>query len=211
MWTGAGSAAGTGGDHLDLWRQILVDGNFLPLSGHYTLLRSALGGSVAARWLVGAKTSGERVTNAVGYAVWDAEERAVWEERSGFASTPRVAPAMTGAARLAELKDRRDAAGVQPKRRMGTSDLVRDHAVYGNLRRSDWLYRILSAASHGAPWALFAMEQQGDPLDGPVAGGAAMLIAASPKLTYVATRVVTDTFAAAVADLAAYLGREQPK
>jgi hypothetical protein len=145
----------------------------------------------------------DRIADVVAYEREDTDQRRSFENAfPGLAKRPRVPPAKTAEARLAELDKKRDDAGIRAKQLGNPTDWVRDFAVMSS--RSDWPYRMLSAAAHGMPWAILTSEPgAAAPID--IAGGKVGEITASSGVTWVTTQIAIDTLARAVTEFEAYV------
>jgi hypothetical protein len=193
-------------EHALAWR-IIRDANYAPTWSHLTLMRGALEGAVIARWMLAAPTPVGRISRAAGLVEQDLEERSKFEASFKVDTAPRQPPAMSGAERLVEHRERCREAGIQAKRYSSMSDLVRDHAVQNDLPhlRTDWLYRILSAVAHATPWSIVALRVE-EVFDVGVPDTSTVKVAWNPLVTFAATRIPIDTLEAAADEIDRYVG-----
>lgn len=204
---GANMAIGVAVDHLYAWQQ-LVGAGPIPIYAPMTLLRTALEAAVTTRWLVDPRPSArERVGRGIAAQLDDYDERRKFETIAR-ARTPGYPPPSAGAKsapdRIADLKADRDGAEIPVVRLLGPTELMKNWGAPGH-QDFTWLYRLLSAFAHAKPWALHATNI-GPTGPSDTAGLSSGVVTASDLVLCGATIAVTDTTAAALAELEAYLG-----
>lgn len=160
-WQIANIRLAAASDHLQIWAELATgDPIVLPFYAHYSLLRTALECSATVRWLVDATSQTERIRRGVGAQLWDLAERDKSEaaaRRHGRQMEPRQ-PGKPAARRITELRDRARAVGVRPSE-VNIVGICKD---YGQTTSDppgagEGIYRILSAAAHGAQWIAIAI------------------------------------------------------
>jgi hypothetical protein len=204
-WVFAGQVLGVAMDHAEAWVR-LFESHGLPRYAHLTLLRATLEAAVTVRWLISAVTPEGRVAAAVSLLEEDLVD---WDRLvESFPGSTAPDDAAAHAKVLAEMRAQVAAAGLQTKRPPSTSDRVRDFGAHPG-RKSDWIFRILSAPAHGSTWSI-SLGEIGDEVEALVRGAGTVKVRAHPLLASNATTIVVSTLAAAVTDFEGYVGRPRP-
>jgi hypothetical protein len=160
-WQIASVRLAAASDHLQIWAELATDEPIvLPFYAHYSLLRTALECSATVRWLVDAASQTDRIRRGVGAQLWDLEERGKSEaaaHRHGRRMEPKE-PGKPAARRIADLRDRAKAAGIRPSE-VNIVGICKDYGQTASdpPGAGEGIYRILSAAAHGAQWIALAI------------------------------------------------------
>lgn len=207
-WQIASMRLGAASDHLQAWAELATpDPIFLPLYAQYSLLRTALECSATVRWLLDPASQTERIRRGVGAQLWDLEERAKSEaaaRRHGRRMEPKE-PGKPAARRITDLLDRARAAGVRPSE-VNIVDICRSYgAMPGDPPGAgEGIYRILSAAAHGAQWLALGISDSEEVGEPDRFRTHTTRLTANPALTTAFTAFVMDVYLAAVREAVAY-------
>lgn len=146
-------------EHLDAWRILYEVAHVLPSFAHITLIRTAVEGSVKARWLLDtAITSDERLARGVSAQRADYEERRKFEEAAGMVA-PRTGSFKPAKERISELEKAARSVGIpvrKPPDRIRLFDQYVFPAVESQTPRKvgGVLYRLISGPAHAMQWSL---------------------------------------------------------
>lgn len=196
------------------WGLILIEAQKQPHGAHLTLLRAAMTGAAAARWLVDPSVL-PRVRLARGWALecQDGDELRKFEQRG---MTPRASHS-AGLRRLARLRaGLRGTAGPWRTRSgaplpLTETELCRDFAVIpaGSAINGEGLYRLESAYAHGLRWGHLTAERGAHVAMPGLDRGVAVLFTADPVLAAFATQVAVDTLRVAMDEVQHYLAPQR--
>jgi hypothetical protein len=198
-----------------------------PQHAHAGLLRQAMEGAVTTRWLVEPDLpDDERRLRGVKMDRRDHEDRAAWERSAGVADAEIAGREMTAKQRLAKLRERAEAVGIEWKKMqpIGVAWLFRNYYVVH--RRYPWksppdaqikfdgatLYQSLSGLAHNRSWAhvLFSAVEEADPAAG-VTDSVNARLSANGVTTLILTGTAMATLGTALEELEAYCGRGVPR
>jgi hypothetical protein len=210
-WDLATSAWASGGDNLLAWHHLRLGASIQPFAAHYTLIRGALEGAVACRYLLDPYISaGTRRRRAAAAQMEDFDERRKFED--AIQAPAFVPPAMSGADRLAEFKQLLVDNGIASDdevgglRTMGVTDRCGHYGLLSG-RDGSWLYRLLSAYAHGMQWQNYGNGQIVEQFDAPSGDGVIVKISAREGPVDGATIVAYHALDRGLQELAWYAGR----
>lgn len=198
-WPLATTAWGVGGDHALSWYHLLIAGK-QPMSAHYSLARSAIEGAVTCRWLLAPAEDPEtrRMRGAIAQ-LEDYRNRRTFEADTGLDKKTPSPPAKLAGVRYSEQLAAMKALGIAPTKPPLTTDLFETHGP------GAWLYRVLSAHSHGSQWGLLTAKR-GEMVAGAFPDTYAATMTADDSLTQVAAFYTVQALRSALQDIAGYLG-----
>jgi hypothetical protein len=203
----AGTNMAVAADHLEAWAGLMRNG-IQPAYSHITLLRGALEGSVAARWLLDPRIdTAERLRRGIVIQLADYIERRKFEELAGATDKEGVGRARSAAYRIGELREGAKNAGVTDLVMPSTTWLFERYGASGYRDGRPW-YGLVSAYAHGKQWALLTAKRtelvgtEQNPV-GPRRGQ----VTANDQLSLDMTRLTLVYVKAALNDLERYVGR----
>ncbi len=195
----------SGIEHLVIWNRLLTSG-VQPNTVHMTLIRGAMEGAVACRWLIDPRAdSGERIGRGVALLLEDYGNRHDFEHDFGLPVENLKPPAKSGADRRAELLAERTA------HKIGVVKAPKMTALFGAYIGLEpgpgrAMYRLLSAYAHGMQWKGITTKNQAVDNAVPVPGGQLMKVTANDDLSLQMTVLGVRIAVAALAELLAYYG-----
>lgn len=191
------------GDNLLTWHTVL-HAEVQPAFGHLSLLRTALETAVNARWILDPSIShAVRIARGVAAQWVDWDERRKYEETTPNRPRPEP-PAKTGAERRADLERERAADGIAVVT-LNATEAARRYVV--GSPNGAGVYRLLSAFVHGTQWSLLASDRALLLDVNPPPRSHLGQVTASEDVSVGMTRIVVDTYAAALKDLASFSGQ----